>query len=255
MPVLRRTEVIKFVETSIWPLFHERRIQKLQKLRLEEVLKKKNPYLYKAKYILTAEQIVKSFLDAHLSSQEETIFGGFLEDLAIFVCNRVFKGEKSATEGIDLEFSRSGIRYLVTIKSGPNWGNAAQINRMKANFKTAIQRVRQRDRNAHVIAINGCCYGKIRNPNKGDYYKYCGQVFWELISKDQELYKDIIEPMGHKAKERNDKFNREYAAVTNRFSRKFMDMFCNQDGTINWKRLVEYNSGEYPEAKPNRKAK
>jgi hypothetical protein len=43
------------------------------------VLKRKNPYLLKAKYILTAEQIVKNIIDAHISSNEETIFGDWLE--------------------------------------------------------------------------------------------------------------------------------------------------------------------------------
>jgi len=255
MQPLKRSEINKFVESNIWPLFHKRRIHSLKKLRLEEILKKKNPYLYKAKNILTAEQIVTNFLNAHLSSQEETIFGGFLEDLAIFVCKKVFRGEKSASEGIDLEFNRSGIRYLVTIKSGPNWGNSSQLNRMKTELRNAIKRIRQRDRNAHVIAINGCCYGKDNNPNKGEYYKYCGQLFWELISGDEDLYKEIIEPMGHKAKQRNDEFNNEYTAIINLFTKNFIDMFCNNDGSINWRKLVEFNSGDTSVKKPPRKSK
>lgn len=43
------------------------------------MLKRKNPYLFKAKYVLTAEQIVKNIVDAHISSNEETIFGDWLE--------------------------------------------------------------------------------------------------------------------------------------------------------------------------------
>jgi len=255
MPTLKRSEVTKFVQTNIWPLFHEKRIHSLQELQLKEILKRKNPYLYRAKNTLTAEQIIKSFLEAHLSSQEETIFGGFLEDLAIFVCKKVFNGEKSSAEGIDLEFNRDGIRYLVTIKSGPNWGNSSQVNKMKEDFRTAFRRIRQRDRNAHIIAVNGCCYGKIKNPNKKEYYKYCGQQFWELISGNDNLYKDIIEPMGHKAKQRNEEFNIEYAAIVNRFSKDFIDMFCNEYGSINWKKLIEFNSGKYPDLKPIRRSK
>ena len=43
------------------------------------MLKRKNPYLFKAKYVLTAEQIVKNIVDAHISSNEETIFSDWLE--------------------------------------------------------------------------------------------------------------------------------------------------------------------------------
>ncbi|MCL6511217.1 MAG: hypothetical protein K6U78_11050 [Anaerolineae bacterium] len=37
---------------------------------------KKNPYLYRAKDIQTAEPLVRNILDAYLSSQEEGMFGG-----------------------------------------------------------------------------------------------------------------------------------------------------------------------------------
>ena len=67
---------------------------------------------------------MKTILDAHLSSQEEGIFGGFLEELAVFICGRVYRGKKSSAEGIDLEFEKDGTSYLVSIKSGPNWGNS-----------------------------------------------------------------------------------------------------------------------------------
>jgi hypothetical protein len=43
------------------------------------VLKRKNLYLWKAKYVLTAKQIAKNTVDAHISSNEETIFGNWFE--------------------------------------------------------------------------------------------------------------------------------------------------------------------------------
>lgn len=52
------------------------------------------------------------------------------------------------------------------------------------------------------MAVNGCCYGRDKHPDKGDYFKYCGQSFWEFISGYEDLYTGIIEPLGHKAKEK-----------------------------------------------------
>jgi hypothetical protein len=126
MNKLNLSDVTKYVEENIG-IFHQKRIQSLDKLKLPKILKRKNPYLFKAKYVLTAEQIVKGIVDAHISSNEETIFGDWLEGLAIFINSKVYGGYKSGITGIDLEFDDNGIRNIVTVKSGPNWGNSSQI--------------------------------------------------------------------------------------------------------------------------------
>ena len=128
MKPITQHEIIEYVEANI-PRFHQSRLEKLETLRLEDVLKRKNPYLFKAKNITTAGDLVKNILNAFLSSSEEGLFGGFLEGLAIFVCNRVFGGTKSSAEGIDLEFERDETKYIVSIKSGPNWEIAVKLER------------------------------------------------------------------------------------------------------------------------------
>ena len=242
MNLLGIDEVVKYVERNIGS-FHVKRLQNLDELKLHKILKRKNPYLFKAKNILTAQDLVKVLLDANLSSQEETIFGDFLEGLAIFICGRVYDGKKSAAEGIDLEFSKDGIKYIVAIKSGPNWGNSNQILRMKDNFLKAIKILKTNNPKIHVIAVNGCCYGKDNKPEKGNYQKLCGQRFWEFISGNENLYTEIIEPLGHKAKEKNEQFLESYPQVVNKFTLAFMNEFC-VDGKIKWGKLVQFNSGK-----------
>ena len=234
-------DIAKYVEQNIGD-FHSKRLEKLEKLNFKEVLKRKNPYLYKAKNILTAQDLIKNLLDAFLQSQEETLFGDFMEGVAIFVCQMVFNGCKSQKlEGIDLEFVKNGMIYIVEIKSGPNWGNSSQIKRMKDNFQNAKAILESQNQNAKVVAVNGCCYGIENKPNKGSYFKYCGQEFWEFISDDENLYIDIIEPLGHNAKEKNEEFLLAYARVINKFTLKFSQDFC-EEGMINWKKIVEFNS-------------
>lgn len=188
--------------------------------------------------------MIKTLLDAHLSSQEEGIFGGFLEELAVFICGKVYGGRKSSSEGIDLEFSKDGAPHIVSIKSGPNWGNSRQIARMKDDFKRVKRILGTNTSSQKVVAVNGCCYGKDNNPDKGDYLKLCGQRFWEFISDNENLYTDIIEPLGHKAKEKNDQFAEEYAKVINKFTREFVSEYCDNDGSILWGKLVQFNSGK-----------
>lgn len=243
MKQIQRSEIITFIEPGIQK-FHKRRLDNLSALKLKKVLARKNPYLFRAKNQTTAQDLVKTVLDAHLSSQEEGIFGGFLEELAIFICAKVYGGKKSSSEGIDLEFTKDKILYIVSIKSGPNWGNSRQIARMKDDFKRAKRTLGTNTSNLQVIAINGCCYGKNNKPDKGDYLKLCGQRFWEFISGDENLYIDIIEPLGHKSKERNEEFAEEYPKVINKFTREFAIEYCDSKGSILWEKLVKFNSGK-----------
>lgn len=241
MKQLNLSDVRQYVEKNIGT-FHQKRISGLNGLKLSKVLGKKNPYLFKAKYILTAQDIIKSLTDAFISSQEETIFGDWLEGLAIFINEKVYSGRKSGITGIDLEFDKANIRYIITIKSGPNWGNSSQIGKMIADFKTAKKTLRTSSSLLNIRAVNGCCYGRDNKPDKGDYFKYCGQRFWEFVSGDTELFTKIIEPLGHHAKERNDDFIISYSQMINKFTKEFADTFCMKNGSIDWDKLVRFNS-------------
>lgn len=241
MQKLDLNKVVAFVGENIGG-FHKARLEGLKKLRLRQILKRKNPYLFKAKHIIAAPDLVKMLLEAHLSSQEETMFGEFLEELAIFICGKVYGGRKSPAEGIDLEFEKKGIIYIASIKSGPNWGNSGQIAKMKDNFRKARRILRTNNPTVNVIAINGCCYGQDNQPEKDEYLKLCGQSFWEFISGDEALYTKIIEPLGYKAKEKNEEFAKAYARLVTNFTVEFAKDFCD-DGVINWERLVKFNSG------------
>lgn len=221
--------VRSYIEKNI-DIFHQKRLEKVKSLKLKNVLKKKNPYLFKAKNVLTADQIVRGLTDAYLSSSEEGIFGDWLEGLAIYINENVYGGWKSGITGIDLEFNRDNQRFIVTIKSGPNWGNSSQIKKMRSDFVQAAKTLRTSNSKLIVVAVNGCCYGRDRKPDKGDYFKYCGQQFWEFVSGNPALYTEIIEPLGHRAKKRNDEFMDEYAKMINRFVLDFMKEFCLEDG-------------------------
>jgi hypothetical protein len=69
----------------------------------------------------------------------------------------------------------------------------------------------------------------------------CGQKFWELISANQDLYVDIIEPLGFKAKAKNEEFHDEHSQIINKFTSEFSKNFC-VDGKIDWVALVKFNS-------------
>ena len=225
--------------------FHEGRLKKLEELKLRELLRRKNPYLFRAKNVVTSQDIVDSFLEATLSSSEEERFGEFLEALAIFVSGETCNGRKSAVPGVDLEFTDEGIQNLVSIKSGPNWGNSSQQEKLSDHFRSAMSRIRQNDRSAHVETVLGCCYGrpKTKYNEKYGWTKITGQSFWFFLSGSKELYKDIIEPIGHLAHRHNEEFAKARGALRTRLSLEFGKDFCDSQGYIDWPKVVEFNSG------------
>lgn len=224
--------------------FHEARIASLEGLKLPRLLKK-NPYLFRAKNITTAGQLIGGLVDAFLSSSEEKLFGDFLEELAIFIAGQTCNGHKSAAPGVDLEFVNKAIYYLVSVKSGPNWGNSSQQSKLAEDLQKATTRVKQSRHGANVQPVLGICYGRTRTNYLRGYLKVVGQNFWYLISDNEDLYADIIEPIGYRAKQHNDAFDAEKGRLTNRFTREFIDSFCGENGAIDWVKLVEFNSGNY----------
>ena len=67
-------------------------------------------------------------------------------------------------------------------------------------------------------------------------------MFWEFLSGNVNLYTEIIEPLGHKAKERNDEFLKAYSQRINKFTLDFGKEFCDSNGAIDWEKLVKFNS-------------
>jgi hypothetical protein len=242
-------DVTQYVEQTIGD-FHKSRLEKVASIDLAKILRSKNPYLFKAKNVNKADEIIEGILSAYISSSEEGIFGNWLERLAIFINQLVYNGQKAGVPGIDLDFSDGANRYLVTIKSGPDWGNDSQVAKMVDHFNSARKRLQTSGAAVQVICVNGCCYGRSRPSSefkeKGNYYKKCGQRFWELISGDPTLYTELILPIGHEARERNDEFTASYNALVNKLTREFLIDYSDPSGNIDWRKLVIFNSS-WPE--------
>jgi hypothetical protein len=232
-----KQQVERFVENKISE-FHEKRATNVASLKLKDVLRAKNPYLFRAKNIQSASEMVSALLEARLSSAEEGMFGGFMEALAIFVSEEKCNGRKSGTTGIDIDLVRDNVRYLIAVKSGKAWGNSTQHKKLRDNFQTAVKVLRQNKGVGHIQPTLGICYGNFKTTNNGAFLHIGGQSFWELISGEPDLYMDIIEPIGYRAKEFNDEFYLKRANALNRMEREFLDLFCKEDGSIDWPKIV-----------------
>lgn len=58
MPEITKRDIAVFIEANI-QTFHTKRLENLLNLKLNDILKRKNPYLFKAKNLITAHDLIK----------------------------------------------------------------------------------------------------------------------------------------------------------------------------------------------------
>lgn len=213
----------------------------LNHIDVDKILKRKNPYLYRAKGIGSAGQIVGDILAAYVSSSEETVFGNtFFEPIAIVVSG----GQKAVTEGVDITVDKNNTIYSIAVKSGTSVFNADSRKRQEQNFQSAQKRAQQARK--AFLPVVGYGYGrkKVRAGSEKFYQELAGKAFWEWLTGDAEFYTKIIEFMGDRPDEYAKQFEEAYARAENRMVREFTVKYCKEDGSINWETLIKFNSGD-----------
>lgn len=220
--------------------FYKRRIDKIKTLKLKHALVRKNPYLYRAIGVQKASEIVEGLLSAYMSSSDEGILGdAFFEPLAKFASS----GAISSSEGVDIVLERETCYTAIAVKSGTNVFNSQSRKRQIDDFKSLEKRLRKLQK--HFDPVVGYCYGKKQqNENsKIPFRELAGQAFWEMITGDKDFYLKIIELMKNKPQQHLVQYRAAWDAAINRFTHEFIQEFCNEDGNINWDKLIIFNSG------------
>lgn len=172
--------------------FYGTLIEKIDGLNIQKVMKRKNPYLYRAKAMQSATEIVDSVLTAFVSSSEETIFGNcFFEPIAIAASG----GNKALAEGIDIMIQNNETNTIsaIAVKSGPSVFNADSKKRQEQNF-TAASKLAQQAK-ARYEAYIGYCYGKKKESGRGKpkmYQELAGKRFWAELTGDEDFYIKIM---------------------------------------------------------------
>ncbi len=219
-------------------------IAKIDKLHVQEIMKRKNPYLYRAKAMQSAAEIIESVLSAYVSSSEETIFGNcFFEPIAIAASG----GNKALAEGIDIMIHDKETNTITAyaVKSGTAVFNADSKKRQEQNFAAAGKLAQQAK--ARFEAVIGYGYGKKKESGRGVpkiYQELAGKTFWSRLTGDNDFYLKLISFMGDFPNKYITNYKESYTKASNRLLKEFTSRFCNDDGTIDWNRLVEFNSGE-----------
>ena len=220
--------------------FYRRRIECLDQLELKKVLSRKNPYLFRAIGIHDVGDLIQNLLVAYSSSSDETLFGNeFFEPLA-----RDLAGGKTADgEGVDVLVEKPMRNVAYAVKSGTSVFNASSRRDQSMSFQKMRQRLFKTQKQFDPVV--GYCYGrksKARN-TVASFREVAGQVFWEELTGDPDCYVKILEAMQDYPDRHRIEFRGAWDRAVNRFSMEFMLNFMSSDGSINWKELLQYNSG------------
>ena len=149
-------------------------------------------------------------------------------------------------EGVDImvEDKADNIIYAIAVKSGPSVFNADSKKRQEQNFNAAAKLAKQA--HARYEPIIGYSYGKKRSTGKGKptiYRELAGQDFWKELTGDADFYLKIIGYMGTQPEQYLERYRESYNRASNRLVKQFTVSFCDDDGSINWNKLVQFNSG------------
>jgi len=221
--------------------FYDKRLAKLQSIKLANILTK-NPYLFRAKGVKSASEFVESVLQAYLSSSEETIFGNiFFEPLAL-EASKSKGGHTAGSVGVDIEYESSLTNTSIAVKSATNAQNASAQGKQNSEFIT-VRNIKQKSGKS-FDAILGYCYGRAAGMPSGKIYRrLAGQAFWKELTGDDNFYLKIIQAMKDHPELHRQQYDTERANLANRLVRDFGLNFEAMDGSIDWEKLLRFNSG------------
>ena len=233
--------IVEAIATAL-DAFYSSLIAKVNSLNIKSIMKRKNPYLFRAKAMNDAAQIVDAILAAFISSSEVTIFGNvFFEPIACAAA----QGQKALAEGVDIMVERDNTIYAIAVKSGTSVFNADSRKKQEQNFMAASKLAQQAKK--RFVAMIGYSYGKKKASSRGlpkFYSELAGKEFWTELTGDEEFYIKLIRLMDRLPEKYVEDFDEAYQKAANRLVKEFTIEFCNDDGGIDWEKLVRFNSGD-----------
>ena len=207
--------------------------EKLSKLKMRDIVKRKNPYLYRASGVSTCEEFVSRAFTEYTSTIGENYFGSFFESVARIVSG----GVKPASGGeIDLDVRRGNDAYLYTIKSGPGGYNSSIEAKARLDLGHAEQRLRQDRVTTHKKMAYA--YGRQKTSFKDGIEKLASKDFWYELSDDGEFYIKLLDVCAELMPLFKADANAPYQLLLN----EAHELFCEGD-SIRWDKVIRMVSG------------
>jgi hypothetical protein len=250
--------VEKYIKSKL-PEFVSNLVSSIEKKTLNELLRRKNPYLMAAKGISKPQDLAEELLISNLQKSEQTIFGSWMEKLAQYLCANVHNNTPNAnlTGQIDIQFQLPKVndknRYMIlAIKSKKGWANSSQRKQIHLDFDNFCRAQDSDHMNtSEFFLIEGLTYSSILNKNSeyatpknhNTYYRMAGQNFWHLLSGEENFYKNLITPildMAISTSAYKEALDAKISLLTKEIVTS--SLFDSTNGYLNWDKLVEFNA-------------
>jgi len=237
--------------------FYQKRIDALKGLNLTKLLNK-NPYLYRSMGVNDAANWLQQVLVAFVSSSDETIFGNdFFEKLAVWSAREADEfpdGKRSVNDasgaGVDISVEGATYYQAISVKSGKNIFNSQSDKGQAAEFSQLQARMKKLGK--QFLPVIGYGYGRKAATKNSNVDKVAGQKFWKLLTGEDDFYLKISRAIGNHSGEHFVTYQVEFDNTKNRLLRELLIDYSDQNGALNWEKIVEFNSAaEKPKkAKP-----
>ena len=234
-------------------VLYARRTAQLHGLTLTMLLNK-NPYLYRAIGIQRPDHFLDGLLAARISSSDETIFGNeFFEPLALWAAEHAeIPGRKvsvGAGAGQDISIESATEYFAISVKSGKNIFNSQSDKGQKVEFDQLEARLKKLKKAFHKVV--GFGYGRQAAPKVAKpVMKKAGQDFWELLTGEPDFYVRISDAISQPAGIHKAAFDEMLLKKHAELLRQFMIDFVDTDGTVQWQKVVEFNSARARASRP-----
>lgn len=230
--------------------FYDRRRGKLADLKMVSILKRKNPYLYRARGVSSAAEIIREILEAFITSSDEGIFGNvFFEPLAKWAAQVAAEGTAGkvvtvgAAEGVDVTIEEAVCYTAIAVKSGTNIFNSQSRKRQLQDFEALRKRLQKLDK--RFDAVIGYGYGRKqkRASSSSVVLELAGQQFWQALTGEPDFYVRFLTLMRDLPQTHAPLFRQELGRAENRLVKEFLFHFSDNEGQIDWPKLAAFNSG------------
>lgn len=207
---------------------------KLLSLHINDIIRNKNPYLYRASGIETCEQLVSRAFNDYVSSSVEGYFGPFFEAVA-----RVISGGVKPPKGgeVDLFIKLDGTVRLYVIKSGSKGFNSSSYDKAKRDIDSAEARLWQ-DKVTTEKRISFAYGRRAKTSMKGGIVHLSSKDFWAELSGDPNFYKKLLDVCALLAP----LYVADMQAPLADLLKEAQESFCEGD-SVNWDKVMALVSG------------
>jgi len=208
--------------------------KRLKSLHIKDIIKSKNPYLYRASGIVTCEDLVLRAFNDYVSASVEGYFGPFFESVARIVSG----GFKPPGSGeVDLFIQTGDAVRLYVIKSGPKGFNSSSYDKAKRDLDSSEAKLWQdKVKTEKRIAF---AYGRRSNTvMKAGIVHLSSRDFWTELSGDEDFYKRLLDACAVMAP----LYIADMQAPLGELLQEAHQSFC-EDNEINWDKVLRLVSG------------